>query len=493
MTKKIQNYITTSNNYGKLTILIGVLIAFPMLVVPFFTDESEYLTAFLLPSVILVALGLIVCLAFPNKEKLVTVWRSPLQNGSLPVLFTWGLAVIAGAFPFMLGGQFDGVFLHAFFESVSGWTTTGLSLADVAIMPRIFLFYRAFMQFCGGIGFIIMIAMLIRGKQTFNLYNTEGHTDRIMPSITKTAQLIFMLYCGLLIAGILAYSIYGMPMFDAICHAMSAVSTAGFSTQANSIGEYNSAAIEIITIILMLFGSTNFAVILLLFRGKFRRLSRVSEARFMLGVVFMFSTLVAFSLIRYMEMGLATGTLNALFAVISTFTSSGYSVFDYYVELPPFATGLLFLLMFIGGSAGSTAGGIKLIRTYLLLQAAKENVKSKLSPSRRVTQPVFFRTYGKIPIDDKLIKDTLGFVACYMVVYICGVLLLTLTSGALLFDAMFEFASALGTTGLSNGLTSVETPPLALFVLIAGMLLGRLEILIIFAGIYTIMRAIRLK
>ena len=397
-------------------------------------------------------------------------------------MLAWCFAFIAGAIPFMIGGQLN--FHLAIFESVSGWTTTGLTVVDVTVMPRIFLFHRAFMQYCGGLGFIIMIAMLVQGKQNMNLYSAEGHPDRIMPSLKKTSRIIFSLYSCFLAAGSLIYYIFGMGLFDSICHAMSALSTAGFTTQADSIGHYNSLPIEIITVVLMLTGSTNFAILLLLIKRKFRKISRVSEVRFMAGLLIVCLPLVAFSLMHNMGLGFGKSLMNSLFGIVTTFTTTGYSTMNY-AYWPPFALGLLMVLMIVGGSAGSTAGGIKLFRAYLLIRVTKENVRHRISPARRITTPVYYRAQGKMPIDDALIKDTVGFVACYMGVFIAGTLLLTFNTGCPLFDAMFEFASAFGTVGISNGLTNAGASVGSLFILMAGMILGRLEVFIVFIGIFS--------
>jgi trk system potassium uptake protein TrkH len=176
--------------------------------------------------------------------------------------------------------------------------------------------------------------------------------------------------------------------------------------------------------------------------------------------------------------------MESLFGVVTTFTTTGYSTMSY-AHWPPFALGLLMVLMIVGGSVGSTAGGIKLLRTYLLIRITKENVRSRLSPARRITAPVYYRAQGKMPIDNALIKDTVGFVACYMGVFIAGTLLLTLTAGCPLFDAMFEFASAFGTVGISNGLTNAGASVGSLFILMVGMILGRLEVFIVFIGIFS--------
>ncbi|MCL1941011.1 MAG: hypothetical protein FWG09_03640 [Synergistaceae bacterium] len=478
----MKKILSESSNYGKLILLIGLLVAVPLAVVPFYPDEARYIPSFLMPSMVSVVLGFAVCFYAPRKEAPVTEWQSPMQRGSLPVLLAWCFAFFAGAVPFILGGRLN--FILALFESVSGWTTTGLTVADVTAMPRIFLFHRAFMQYCGGLGFIIMIAMLVQGKQNMNLYSAEGHPDRLVPNLKRTSQIIFLLYSCFLAAGSLVYGIFGMEPFDAICHTMSALSTAGFTTQANSIGQYGSLPIEVITIALMLIGSTNFAILLLLVKRKFREIFRVSEVRFMIGLLLVFVPLAAFSLMNETGLGFGKSFINSLFGIVTTFTTTGYSTMNYALW-PPFALGLLVALMIVGGSAGSTAGGIKLLRAYLLIRITKENLRSRLSPARRVTAPVYYRAQGKTPLDRATIKDTVGFAACYLGVLFAGTLLLTLTADCSLFDAMFEFTSAFGTVGISNGLTSASASIGSLFVLMIGMILGRLEMFIVFIGIFS--------
>lgn len=484
----MRQYITRSSIYGKSILLIGMLIAVPLVVLPFYPEEIPYASSFIIPAALSIALGLAVCFLMPNKEESVTEWQAPLQRGSLPVLFTWCSAFLMGAIPFVISGQLS--FIHALFESVSGWSTTGLSVADVTALPHIFLFHRSFMQYCGGLGFIIVMVMLVQGKQAMNLFNAEGHPDKLMPNLKQTAWIIFILYNSFLMAGTLLYSFFGMGLFDAVCHTMSALSTAGFTTQAGSIGEYGSLPIEIITIVLMLIGSTNFAILLLLVKRKFRQVLRISEFRFMLGLILIFVPLTALSLISERGMGIGEGLHNALFGVVTTFTTTGYSTMNY-AGWPPFAVGLLILLMIIGGCAGSTAGGIKLSRTYLLIRITRENICKRLSSAHKTTNSNYYKAQEKTAINSALIADTTGFIACYAGILIIGTLLITLTEGCTLFDAMFEFTSAFGTVGISNGLTNAHTGTGTLIVEMVGMMLGRLEIFIVFVGIYSGIKALK--
>lgn len=480
MNKLIREFSNRSN-LGKFMMLIGLLVTVPLIILPFNPEDMVHTSSFLFPALGSIFAGSMACLAGKNEDSKFER-RSSMQRSSLTVLFAWGWAFLVGSLPFALSGQLT--FIQALFEAVSGWTTTGLTVMDVSVTPHVFLFHRSFMQFCGGLGFVMMMVMLIQDKQSMNLYNAEGHPDKLMPSLKKTAQAICLIYNGFMIVGTLSYLIAGMPLFDAILHTMCALSTGGFSTKLNSIGEYNSLLIETITIFLMLVGTTNFAVLLLLIRGKWQKVMKVSEVGFMLLLLIIFVPITAFSLMSGLNMGLGDGFRHALFDVSSALSTTGYSTMSY-TSWPPFTIGILILMMLIGGGIGSTAGGIKLSRTYLMLRITMQNIRKRLLPPRNVEAPYYIRAQGKTPIDATVAFDTTGFVACYTGLFILGALLLTLTSGCSLTEAMFEFASALGTVGLSIGLISPCTGTATLIVVMIGMILGRLEIFIVVIGIYS--------
>ena len=235
---------------------------------------------------------------------------------------------------------------------------------------------------------------------------------------------------------------------------------------------------------MMLIGTTNFAVLLLLVRRKWRQAMRVSEVKFMLLLLLTFVPVTALSLISGLNMGLGEGFRHALFDVSSALSTTGYSTMSY-TSWPPLAIGILILMMLIGGGIGSTAGGIKLSRVYLMLRITMQNIRKRLLPPRNVEAPYYVRAQGKTTIDATLATDTTGFVACYLSLFILGALLLTVTAGCSLTEAMFEFASALGTVGLSIGLTTSATGAATLIVEMFGMILGRLEIFIVLIGAYS--------
>ncbi len=475
----MKKFWTDSSSLGKLSILTGLFVIAPLIILPWYPEDAKYALPFLIPGGGSILLGLLLSLFGKKDTEAPMDWRSQMGRSSLTVLFAWGWGVLIGALPFVLGGQLR--MIPALFEAVSGWTTTGLSAMDVSIVPMIYLFHRSFMQYCGGLGFIMMMIIFISNKQSMNLYNAEGHPDKIMPNIKRTAQAIFVIYNICLVLGSIAYRIAGMTWFDSICHCMCSLSTGGFSTKLMSIGEYNSLSIEIITIVLMLVGTTNFAALLLLARGKIRSFFRVSEVKFMFILLAIFIPPTAVSLAHGLDIGLAEGFRKSAFDVVSALSTTGYSTMSY-AEWPHLAIGVLILMMVIGGGIGSTAGGIKISRVYLMLRLCAIQIKKKLSPGSNVGSPHYVKASGKTPIDQELADDTTGFVMAYLVIYVVGSLVMTVTAGCTLMEAMFDFASSLSTVGLSIGITGPMTNDATLIVEMIGMLLGRLEIFIVVIG-----------
>ncbi|WP_196002068.1 TrkH family potassium uptake protein [Clostridium sp. 1001271B_151109_B4] len=474
----MKNIFINSSSVGKLMLIVSGLVTSPILLLLFYPEDMKYISSFLMTGLISVILSIIVCIATTknNNEEPFT-----MKKGSITVLFIWLYSFFIGSLPFVFGNQLT--FIQALFESVSGWTTTGLSVMDVRHVPKIYLFYRSFMQYCGGLGFVMVMVMLIQGKQAMSLYNAEGHSDQLAPNLGKTARTIFLMYFGYFLIGTIFYTFFGMPVFDAINHAMCALSTGGFSTEVDSIGAYNSIGIEAVTIFLMIIGTTNFAALLLLSKRKIKQFFKVSEMRFLFVLLMITVPMVAASLFYQLYMNIGEAFRVSIFNIVSALSTSGFSTMSY-SEWPVFSIGIMILLMIIGGGIGSTAGGMKLTRAYLMCRIVKENIKKRISPSRAVSNPYFNRAQGKTYIDRAMESDTVGFIFCYIFIFIIGTLLVTLTANCSLSDAMFEFASSLGTVGLSIGITGPTTNNATLIVEMLGMLLGRLEIFIVIIGIY---------
>ena len=469
-----------SSNIGKLAVLIGLLVIIPLLILPWFPGDVKYTVSFLVPGISSIIFGLLICVFGKRNIEPSMSWRTQMGRSSLTVLFAWLWGPLVGAVPFIIGKQLQP--LQALFEAVSGWTTTGLSVMDLTLdVPEIFLFHRSFMQFCGGLGFILMMIIFITDKQSMVLYSAEGHPDKILPNIKKTAQAIFVLYNVCFVLGCGAYHIAGMTWFDSICHSMCTLSTGGFSTKLNSIGEYNSLAIEIIAVVLMLLGTTNFVALLLLIRGRVRDFFRISDVRFLFLLLVIFIPPAAVSFSHGMDISMAEGFRKSVFVIVSSLSTTGLVNMDY-AQCPQFIIGVLILMMVIGGEIGSTAGGIKLSRVYLMLRLFVEQIKKKLNPRRFVDVPYYVKASGKTPIDQEVADDTTSYLIAYLVFFVIGSLLLTVTANCTLTEAMFDFASALSTVGFTIGITGPLTNSATMIVEMIGMLLGRLEIFIVIIG-----------
>ncbi len=469
------------SSYGKLMVLIGILVIVPLLGLPYYSSDSIYIVSFLIPSILSIGLGSVVCV-FGRKDAVAfTSWQQNLFRSSMIVLFSWLWGVFIGALPFVLAGQLT--FVQGLFEAVSGWTTTGLSVMDVTKTPMIFLFFRSWMQYCGGMGFVLMMILLITNKNSMLLYHAEGHPDTILPTIKKTAWAIFAVYNICLVLGTISYVVVGMSVFDAICHAMCSLSTGGFSTKLNSIGEYDSFMIEVVTIVLMVIGTTNFAALLLLAKGKIKEFFHVSEVKTMFWLFIIFIPMVAWNLMGGLQIDMWEALRKASFDVISALSTTGYSTMSYQ-SWPEFSIAILILMMFIGGGIGSTAGGLKISRVYLLLKIGVCHVMNKMVSNHKVDVMSYQRAVGKTVIDDEVKNETFSFFIWYFVIYCIGSLLVVLCADCRLLEGMFEFASSLGTVGLSIGITNPFTNDATLIVEMIGMFVGRLEIFVVFIGIW---------
>lgn len=476
----IDKYRTIASQIGFVLILIGGLILIPLLILPFFPDQIEYYPVFVMTAIPLIIVGAIFVLRFRN------IRSQPLMTheAGVIVLFAWISAFLFSAIPFIKVLHLS--FPLALFESVSAWTTTGLSVVDVSKAPNIILFWRSIMQLAGGAGFAIMMVAALTGLSGSGLSKAEGRSDQLVPQIRRSAQIVLIIYSIYLGFGIIAYSFAGMTFFDAINHTFCAISTGGFSTQTDSIGYWNSLKIELVTIILMILGNLNFVSAYLLLKLRFRSFFRNGEVHLFIVltyiaiiILFIFTSSVIYS-------DLSKSIRVAIFEAISALTTTGYSTVSYH-NWNDGGIMLLIILMLIGGGACSTAGGIKQYRIYLLLKSLIWEIKRWLSPPNAITQPYIWESEKKNYIHNQQIGTIALFFFLYIITYFIGSFTIALT-GVPLRSAFFEFASALGTVGLSVGVTSATMVPAILWAEIVGMFLGRLEFFIIFVSLIAIFK-----
>ena len=460
------------NNYGKLSILSGMISLLPIVVLPFYPHEVRYAIDFIVPAVLAFAVGWLFC-RFGSTYQPSRFYTVTQRKSTTFVLNAWLLNFILGAIPFVLGGQLPP--LRALFESVSGFTTCGLSTINVAECPMIFLFHRSLMQFVGGFGFIVLFLSIVNDRQSMDLFSAEGHPDKLRPNLQITTRTILKIYMVLLAVGTGGFAVMGMPLFDALNHTMCALSTGGFSTQLASFTDYSSA-MDLWLVLLMLLGTTNTVVLLMAAQRKFKAVYKNTELRFLLGVLVVSLPIMMLAMHAVSAMSFGENFVYSLFNAFSALSTSGFALGSY-EQLPHVVIFLLTLLMIFGGGMGSTAGGLKLTRVYIFLRTEFKAVYDRLYPKRKITRMHIYRPTGADTIKDEEAVDAVNYVSLYIIMYCIGVLLTLIFSDCQLHEAMFEFASCLSTVGLSIGVTAPDASAGLLIVEIIGMLMGRLEIL----------------
>lgn len=469
MTKLKETVYEKKSLVGRMVLLESFLLFLPIVLALFYPKEQSVVWIFALPAGCSVVFGAILCRVGFN-----------ISSSSRQVLFFWLYGMLLAAVPFYLFGGITPV--QALFEAVSGFTTTGLSVLEVEQLPRMLLFYRALLQYVGGIGFVVTMLLFVQEKESAELFQTEGHPDRLMPAMGKTARAIGIMYVFFLLAGTGLYCIAGMSAFDGIVHAMCSLSTGGFSNRMDSIGYYNSFSMEAVTILLMLTGTTNFSFLLLLFRGKLREFAKASELRFLAGLVLLAVPVMSACLIMNGEEIVKSIRL-AAFNMISAISTTGYATCSYN-DWPETALVIMILMMIIGGGMGSTAGGIKLARVCILCKDLVRNVQKKLLPNRAVLLTYYHRGTERELLGRERVEEASTYAGAYLVLYLAGTLCLMGSSGCSLLQGAFEFASALGTVGLSIGITNAQANAGTLWIEMIGMILGRLEIFVILKAFY---------
>lgn len=468
-------YATVFSYTGSIIVLIGAIMFTPLFALPFYPVEARIAGGFLFPAAAFILIGLALRRLFLRK----TYVTLTVREGAVIVLFSW-LAAFAGcAAPFML---ILGTPFHlAVFESVSGWTTTGLSILDVTKTPHLVLLWRSITQLAGGAGLAIVMVASLAGPAGPGFSFAEGRTDQLLPNVRASAKLVLAIYVGYALAGTLAYILAGMTPFDAVNHTFAGISTGGFSTHPESIGYWNSVPVEAVTIVLMILGNLNFLTAYVLFRGRFAAFARNGEVRAFTFVVALGSVLVFFLVAPELYGHIGKCARVAVFETVSALTTTGFGTVPY---VPWNSAGylILMLLMLIGGGTGSTAGGLKQLRLYILYKATVWEVRRSLLPRAAVIEYPVWLGEQKFFVSDALIRQTGVFLFLYFGIYAAGSMVLA-SYGYGLKESLFEFASTLANAGLSIGLTSPSCPEPVIWAQTVGMALGRLEFFVIFTAI----------
>ena len=465
----MSNYKTVFFTLGILQIILGIFMLIPI-IIQFIYKELD--SSFFGASIVTIIFGTLFFLSNLDHDK-----KLNLQQAFLLTALSWISIAVFGSLPFVFS-SIEFSFTNAFFESMSGITTTGSTIIpNLENMPKGILLWRAILQWLGGIGIIVMAITLmpimnVGGMQLFKISNNDS-SEKILPKSKEIALRLIYIYSGLTILCAISYKVFGMNFFDSLTHSMTTIATGGFSNYNESIGFFNSFSIEIIAMIFIILGSLPFIAYIKFLNGDKNIFFSDIQIKSFLKVILL--SFIILSLYLVINNSNNLNLRSTLFNVVSILTGTGYvnAEFDNWGSFPLF---LFLILMFIGGCAGSTTCGIKIFRIQILYRFVSNQLKKIIYP-----KGIFVMKYDRSPIDQKFISSIISFIYMYLVIFFLLTALLSLTG--------LDFITAISgaATSISNvgpGLGSMigpngnfsTLPEISKWILTLGMILGRLEL-----------------
>lgn len=468
-------------NIAQLLRIVGLLMLFEgaFLLVPTLTclyyNESDWMP-FAATAITTAGIGMLLMTRIHPKTG-----HMGKRDGFLLTAMIWVIFSLFGMIPF-LTCNFPLSVSDAFFEAMSGFTTTGASVLDNVVgMSHGILIWRALMQWIGGMGIILFTLAVVPmlnhsgGMQMFNAEVTGITHDKIRPRISQTAKSLWLIYLLLTVLLIFLLWLGPMDIFDSICHAFGAISTGGFSTETFNVVSYHSVYVKVVLTIFMFLGGVNFGLIFKTATGNFTAMRRNDVFKTYVMAILSFYVLFVITIIARGQFNTWQDiTINPLFQIVSTITSTGYSSTNY--ELwGPFILSLMFVMMFSGACAGSTSGGAKIDRLLFLIKNCRNEIYRCIHPNAILS----VRVNGKVVSPD-LVNKVIAFLCIYMLLVVAGGLVLSAFEVPLV-DAFFSAFSCVSNTGLGSGITGYGSsyeilPDAGKWVLSLLMLIGRLEI-----------------
>ena len=347
----IARYVKIFKAFSIVMIQYSFIALFPIVLCLFYPEELIHINGFVLTaiiSLIIYVIGLLI--------KIEDVGTINYRDGALLTIFTWFVVALLSAIPHMMEGHLN--FSQAFFESVSGLTTTGLTMyGDVTKVSKLVLFWRSFTQYIGGAGFALLMLSMVIGPKGVGFYKAEGRADNLVPNIRRSTQIILQIYLTYTLVGTVALRIAGMNWFEALNHTMTALATGGFSTRNGSIGEFNNLAIEIVVIVLMYLGATGFAIHYAFWKGNFKSVLKNGEPWLMTLSIAIFSLIVASKGVgKYFE-NFWVSLRYTVFQIVSAISGTGFQTLPLnekkWLEFSPLILSLI-VLMIAGAQMDST-------------------------------------------------------------------------------------------------------------------------------------------
>lgn len=427
-------------NYPILIKVLGILLTIealgmvPSLLISLYDNSSDVL-AFIISIAINLVIGLIM-FRFPVKKKDIKI-----KEALSIVSIGWVLISIFGAVPLVISGSVPS-FVDALFEMVSGFTTTGATIInDIEILPRGILFWRSFSHWIGGMGILVFTVAILPalGVGSYQIFKAESPgpiADRIVPRIKDTAKILYIFYIGLTLLEIILLKFGGMDLYESIVHTFGTVGTGGFSTRNGSIGAFNSSYITIVISIFMILSSISFSLYYLLSKGNWKDVYKNEELRLFLLIIGICVLLITIDL----GGNIGSSLKESLFQVSSIISTTGYSTVDFN-QWSTFSKTILFTLMFIGGCAGSTGGGIKNIRILVLLKLLKREMSKIFHPRAVIHVKVNDRV-----LSSDVIASIMSFFALYIIIFVIGTIIISL-EGIGLVSSSSAVAASIGNIG----------------------------------------------
>lgn len=465
------NYKAVLSILGNVVKYMVALLFVPLLIALYYGEGDA--KSFLLTIIIGAPIGFILSNIKAEKKAIYA------KEGFLIVGFAWIIISAIGALPFVISGAIPS-FIDAFFETVSGFTTTGATiLTAIEGLPKGILFWRSFTHWIGGMGFLIFMLALIPslGSNSIHLLKAESpgpSPGKIVPKIKETAKILYLIYFALtLIEGILLMCA-GMNLYDAVIHAMGTAGTGGFSNMNASIAAFNSPAIEwIITIFMLIFG-INFALYFQILKGNFKGFFKNEELRYYLLIILSAFILITVNIISLNGGDIILSIRQSAFQVSSIVTSTGFATVDFNFW-PTLSKLIIVMLMFVGAMAGSTGGGIKTVRIVIMLKAIKREINKIIHPKRVNSVKIDGKT-----VDEDIIHGVFLFIGAYIIISLIAIFIISFDN----FDVVATVTSVITTmSNIGPGLEVVGPAgnfaafsPLSKLVLSFCMLAGRLEI-----------------
>ncbi|MBR7188666.1 MAG: TrkH family potassium uptake protein [Clostridia bacterium] len=471
---------------GNVVRLAGGLMILP-LIVSLIHGGSDA-KAILIAMVITAVAGSILALIRPRRD----VLRA--REGFAVVALSWILVSFFGGLPFFFHGCIPSL-MDCFFETVSGFTTTGATiLTDVEALPKGLLFWRSFTHWAGGMGVLVLSLALIpkMGARSIHLMRAESpgpSTDKLVPRVSNNAKILYEIYVGLSALMVIALLLCGMNLFDALVHMFGAAGTGGFGTYGNSIAHWNSAAVDVVIGVFMALFGVNFSLYYYLIRRNWRAALGNSELRLYWVILLMASVLIAINIMPLFRQGYYAMANNAVipgdanfftalrysfFQVSSVMTTTGYATADFN-QWPQFSRVLLVVIMFIGASAGSTGGGMKVIRLQLLVKSMVRDIRQTIHPKSVNTVKLDGHT-----VSENILSGVQGFFFAYMAVLLISTIIVSLdgfsfeTNFTAVVATLSNIGPGLGMVGPTGNFAAFSN--LSKLVLSMCMLIGRLEI-----------------